>query len=197
VTGAELHERGEEERAELLARHALGIADPAERRAVERHLGEGCTECVAALQALEATSAELALAAAPVPVSDALRRRVLAAVGETASAPAAGFHFLAVSEGEWRVLAPGVELRKLGRDPLTRSLSYLIRVAPGASVPAHSHSAAEHCLVLEGDFVIDGRTLHAGDYHRADVGTEHRTLGSVHGCTFLVVEAHAPESLPR
>jgi anti-sigma factor ChrR (cupin superfamily) len=197
MTATDLHARTEEERGELLARHALGIAEPVERRELERHLREGCTECAAALQAIEAAGAELALAATPVPASDELRRRVLAAVDEAAAAPALGFHFLAADEGEWRVLGPGVRRRKLGRDPLTRSVSYLIRVDPGASVPEHAHAAAEHCLVIEGDFVVDGRTLRAGDYHRADAGTAHRSLRSVHGCTFLVVEAHPPEPLPR
>jgi anti-sigma factor ChrR (cupin superfamily) len=187
--------RAEEERLELVARHALGIADPAERRLLERHLAQGCAECAAALQAMEATGGELAIAPEPVPVGASLRQRVLDAVDAAASAPGRGFHFVTAEEGEWRDVGPGVQRRKLGRDPVTRSVSYLVRVAPGASVPAHEHPASEHCWVIEGDFIVDGRTLHAGDYHRADVGTVHRSLRSVHGCTFLVMEAAVPAAL--
>jgi anti-sigma factor ChrR (cupin superfamily) len=197
VTSADLHARSEDERAELLARHALGLADPSERRAIEQHLGDGCTGCAAVLQAAEAVGTELALAPRPVPVSDALRRRVLAAVDEAASAPARGFHFVAADEGEWRAAAPGVWRRRLGRDPDSRSASYLVRVAAGASVPPHAHTAAEHCLVIEGDFIVDGRILGPGDYHRADAGTTHRSLRSVHGCIFLVVEAAPAEPIAR
>ena len=189
MSTSDLHERSEEERVELIARHALGIAEPAERRLLDQHLHDGCRECAAALNALETAGAELALAPAPVAPSAAQRARVLAAVDEAASGSARGFHFLTAEEGEWREVGPGVERRRLGRDPLTRSVGYLIRVAPGATVPAHAHVAAEHCLVIAGDFVGDGRTLGTGDYHRADPGTEHRSLHSVHGCTFLVVEA--------
>ena len=189
MTASDLHARSEDERAELLARRVLGIAEPAERHLIDQHLREGCSECAAALHALEATGVELALAPEPVRPSEALRARILGAVDEAASAAARGFHFLTAEQGEWREVGPGVERRRLGRDPLTRSVSYLIRVAPGATVPAHAHVAAEHCLVIAGDFVVDGRTLGTGDYHRADPGTEHRALHSVHGCTFLVVEA--------
>ena len=196
MTLADLHEWSEEERADLLARNALGLAEPTERRAIQRHLHDGCAECASVLQAAEATGAELALAPRPVPVSAALRRRVLAAVDE-AAAPARGFHFLGAEEGEWRAMTPGVWRRKLGRDPETRSASYLVRVEAGASVPEHAHTAAEHCLVIAGDFIVDGRVLGAGDYHRADVGTTHRSLRSVHGCTFLVVEAAPAEPAAR
>ncbi len=185
-----------EDREELLARYALGIADSAERRVLDRHLGEGCAECAAALQAMAAVTGELALHPEPVPVSEDLRGRVLAAVDEAATAPERGFHFVAADEGGWRDLAAGVQHRKLGRDPITRSVSYLVRVAPGASVPSHAHRGTEHCWVVEGDFIVDDRVLRSGDYHRADAGTVHRSLRSENGCTFLVMEASAPDPAP-
>jgi anti-sigma factor ChrR (cupin superfamily) len=182
----------DDEREELFARYSLGIAEPAERRALEQHLGEGCVECAAALEAMAVVTGELALQVDPVPVSGALRDRVLAAVDEAATASERGFHFVVAEEGGWRDLGDGVQHRALGRDPITSSISYLVRVAPGASVPSHAHRGTEHCWVVEGDFIVDGRVLRSGDYHRADAGTIHRSLRSEHGCVFLVVEARPP-----
>ena len=186
----------DEEREEILARYALGTADSAERRALDQHLVEGCAECSAALDAMTAVTGELALHAAPVPVSAELRSRVFAAVDEAATASERGFHFVKADEGAWRDLGAGVQHRKLGRDPITRSISYLVRVAPGASVPSHEHRGTEHCGVVEGDFIVDGRVLRSGDYHRADAGTVHRSLRSENGCIFLVMEASAPDPAP-
>lgn len=190
-----LHDRSDEDREDLLARHALGLAEPGEQRLLEQHLFEGCTDCAARLQAIAATTGELAIAVRPAPVSAALRERVLAAIDATPQLPAPGFHFVSSDEGVWEPLAPGVQRRALGRDPESRSASFLVRVAPGMTIPAHHHRAAEHCWVVEGDVIVDGRVLRPGDYHRADAGTEHCTLRSEGGCVFLIVEAAA--SAPR
>lgn len=183
-----------EEREEILTRYSLGIADPAERRALDRHLADGCAECAAVLDAVSTVGGEIALSADPVPVRPALRDRVLAAVDEASTAAARGFHFVSAGEGDWQHLGDGVQHRRLGSDPITRSISYLVRVAPGASVPSHGHRGTEHCWVVEGDFIVDGRVLRSGDYHRADAGTVHRSLRSETGCTFLVVEARPPDA---
>lgn len=187
-----IHESSDEDREDLLARYALGTTEPRERRLLQHHLAEGCAECATRLQALARVGDEIALAAHPIPVAPGLRDRVLASVASLPP-PAPGFHFVASDEGAWQNVAPGVQRRRLGRDPLSLSASYLVRVAPGATVPAHEHPAAEHCWVVEGDFVVEGRILRAGDYHRADAGTAHRALRSEGGCVFLVVEARPAE----
>ena len=55
----------------------------------------------------------------------------------------------------------------------------------------HVHRRTEHCLVVSGDFRVAGRTLEAGDYHRAQAGSTHEAVGSVGGCLVLVVEVQA------
>ena len=184
-----IHDRGDEEREGLLARWALGAADPDEARLLREHLATGCAECASRLDSLERVAQELALAAPPRPAGPELRERVLRAAFAATSGAEPGFHFVTADEGEWQPIAPGVERRRLGRDPISRSASDLFRVAPGASVPVHDHAATEHCWVVAGEIRVGDRILRPGDYHRADAGTHHAELRSETGCTFLIVEA--------
>src|SRR5688572_21547105 len=47
---------------------------------------------------------------------------------------------------------PGVERRMLSRDDATGVVTSIVRYAPGASYPIHSHPGGEEILVLEGTF---------------------------------------------
>lgn len=67
--------------------------------------------------------------------------------------------------------AQGFEFKLLRQD--TTSRSYLLRLAPGARLPAHGHAAAEESLILEGDATINGVLCRAGDYHFAPPGRPH------------------------
>lgn len=48
-------------------------------------------------------------------------------------------------------LRPGVEIAKLYEDPRTGASAAVLRYAPGARVPAHTHQGYEHILILEGE----------------------------------------------
>ena len=84
-------------------------------------------------------------------------------------------------EGEWTAIGPGLEKKRLYRDPLTGLESCLIRMQPGAVFEAHHHADAEECLVLEGDLRIGDVHLKAGDYQVAAPGTHHPALKSETG----------------
>ncbi len=59
------------------------------------------------------------------------------------------------------------------RDP-TNSRLDLIRVAPGAALLEHSHTAFETTVVLTGAFEDGHETFGVGDYAEADGDTKHR-----------------------
>jgi anti-sigma factor ChrR (cupin superfamily) len=86
-------------------------------------------------------------------------------------------------------MGPGIQLRMLARS--AEGSSYVLRVAPGGTIPAHEHRRVEHSYILSGSLVVGGTLCHAGDYHRAAAGTRHDPPYSADGCVVLIVESAA------
>jgi quercetin dioxygenase-like cupin family protein len=88
--------------------------------------------------------------------------------------------------GGWRPLRlAGVSARPLRRDAGSGASTALLRLEPGARVPAHTHPAGEEVFVLEGEVLIGGDRLTAGDYLYTPPGGVH-AASSAGGCVFLV-----------
>jgi putative transcriptional regulator len=92
-------------------------------------------------------------------------------------------------EATWKDMGPGIQLRVLARS--AEGSSYVLRVAPGGTIPAHEHRRVEHSYILSGSLVVGGILCHAGDYHRAAAGTHHEPPYSEEGCLVLIVESAA------
>lgn len=182
------HRELDDELRALAALHALGALEGDEATAFARHLADGCAACRAEVDAMSGTAREISWAVPPATPPTDLRERLLVEARSTRP-EAVGYHFADAEGGTWLPHSPGVESRVLSGAPGESSFAYLIRIAPGATVRTHAHSAVEHCMVVTGDFHVGGRILRAGDYHRADVGSEHARLFSEGGCIVLVVEA--------
>ena len=80
------------------------------------------------------------------------------------------------SEPEWDQVAPGIECKLLAADTERHRVSMLVRLAPGASYPAHTHAGVEELHLLDGELWIDGRKLVPGDYNYG--GLERSTSAS-------------------
>jgi anti-sigma factor ChrR (cupin superfamily) len=91
---------------------------------------------------------------------------------------------LRASEGEWEVIRPGIEIKRLRRDE--QSETTLWRMAPGAELPAHAHHMDEECLVLEGSLVQGGDEFFPGDFVLALAGRDHAAFTSPRGALFLI-----------
>ena len=74
-------------------------------------------------------------------------------------------------QAEWVPLFPMVEMKVLCS--IGKVASFLLRLQPGARLPAHDHLEAEECLILEGELDLGGVVLHTGDYHMAPRGLAH------------------------
>jgi quercetin dioxygenase-like cupin family protein len=85
--------------------------------------------------------------------------------------------------GGWRRLSPLAEFKVLYRD--AQQLSWLLRLAPGGSVPAHGHDGGvEECLVLEGEVLLNGERFRQGDFQAALPGSRHEQVqAGTGGCT--------------
>ena len=49
--------------------------------------------------------------------------------------------------------------------------TFLVKMAPKSSLPAHEHKYNEQCLMLEGSVSVDGQTAYAGDFVFMPAGT--------------------------
>lgn len=77
------------------------------------------------------------------------------------------------SDGDWQILMEGVEKKTLLSDEENGVETYLLRVAPDTSFPAHGHEKIEECLVVEGEFFIGDLRLRVGDFHAVPAGFDH------------------------
>jgi len=184
---------------ELASLYALGALDGAELTAFEKHLAEGCAECEAEVASFRATSGELAEMCVAAPPPD-LRRKVLKSVKRPPQAPGVLFDFAGLllsrpDDMPWQELAPGIWNRPLFTDKNRGYVTNLIRMAAGASFPAHKHNDTEELFLLTGDLNVAGVSMRAGDYCRAEPGSKHPDTHTLGGCTFLLMSSDHDELL--
>ncbi|MCB1770707.1 MAG: cupin domain-containing protein [Candidatus Competibacteraceae bacterium] len=98
-------------------------------------------------------------------------------------------------EGEWRMLAPGLQIKLLLVDREAGFQSFLLRLAPGCQLPAHDHQIVEECLLLEGDMLIGDCAYAAGDYHAALPGSRHAPISTRNGGIVFIRGQLRPEML--
>ncbi|MEQ1756963.1 MAG: cupin domain-containing protein [Vicinamibacterales bacterium] len=85
----------------------------------------------------------------------------------------------------------GIRMKVLAVDRPRGMATLLIRAEAGAVYPSHRHSGPEECFVARGSVIIDGRVLHAGDFHHADEGSHHGDITTTEGADVLIVGAIA------
>lgn len=97
---------------------------------------------------------------------------------------------------EWQPLVEnnvhykGVFVKSLRFDEATqRSKTILLKFEPGASYPYHNHPGGEELFVLEGEVIIEGQKLAAGDYLYTPPGFKH-AVHTEKGCVvyFMIPE---------
>ncbi len=91
------------------------------------------------------------------------------------------------AEVHWEQPAPGLWCKLLATDTEHSRLCALVRLAPGAEYPPHTHAGVEELHLLQGELWIDDRKLHPGDYNRAERGTADKRVWSETGCTCVLI----------
>jgi quercetin dioxygenase-like cupin family protein len=112
----------------------------------------------------------------------ALRARLLLRVREDAVGSASTT--IRSDDDGWKPFLPKVAIKVLRRDPET--VSYLLRLEPGARLPAHPHPMDEECVVLDGAIQIGVLTLGAGDFHLSHRDSRHGVLSTQGGATLFL-----------
>lgn len=182
--------------AEYLAMCVSPVTPRASLR--ERVLAHVSREADRDENSFESLASDLSFATPPIAPSASLRGRLLGRLGQTSQPVKPSNHpltFVKASDGQWQEMAPGVTVKVLFFDPASRRATALVRMAPGSSYAPHRHAEAEELYVLEGGCLCGGQELTAGDYHRAEAGTEHHDTSSDDGCLLLVISSPSNEML--
>ena len=168
-----------EDHEELAALAALGMLPVAERTSVPRELVREMTEAAALL-------AEMAEPVAPAP---SVRERLMSSVANYESLkPVADVR---AYDDDWRQSGiPGVDIKVLFRDKKLRRTTMLLRMAPGAMLPAHHHHDDEQCLVVSGDVRWGELVYREGDFVVMGSDTTHPVVTTANGNLLMLVAGH-------
>ncbi len=176
------------ERTERVAEYALRALPASERPELERHLDE-CRECRRELESLRPVVDAFVdwptdVLRPPTPLWDRLAQRIGAGGGgEPSPEPEERW----AEEPAWEEVAPGISCKLLATDEATARVSMLVRLAPGAAYPPHTHAGIEELHLLDGELWIEDRKLHPGDYNRGEPGTGDQRVWSETGCTCVLL----------
>jgi len=88
--------------------------------------------------------------------------------------------------GIWEKFSPRIKLKVLHREADGSSMSYLLKLEPGAFLVAHKHHVDEECVVLEGIVTIGEELIGPGSYHLAPRGMIHAPIRSEHGAILFI-----------
>src|SRR5258705_6548561 len=97
------------------------------------------------------------------------------------------------AEPEWEEVAPGISCKLLATDTQSHRVSMLVRLAPGAEYPPHSHAGVEELHLLHGELMIDNKKLYPGDYNRGEPGAIDSHVWSETGCTCVLITSTRDE----
>lgn len=93
-------------------------------------------------------------------------------------------------DGEWAAFGPGLTIKVLHETDGV--MSYLLRLAPGASLAPHRHPIDEECVVLEGELQIGELRVGAGGFHLGRKDILHGRITTVDGA-LIFLRGAAPE----
>jgi quercetin dioxygenase-like cupin family protein len=175
------------ERAELACAYALQIVPANEAHAAEAHIVT-CPDCRREVESLRPVVDRFVSWPTDVlrPTTSLQSRLALRIAEETGRPPVlpSGRQW---SEPEWEEVAAGIECKLLATDTERHRVSMLVRLAPGASYPGHTHAGVEELHLLHGELWIDERKLFPGDYYDAAPGTGDKRVWSETGCTCVLI----------
>jgi anti-sigma factor ChrR (cupin superfamily) len=175
------------ERSEVTCAYATQALAPSEVSEAEAHIAS-CLECQRELESLRPVIDRFVSWPADVlrpttSLQARLARRIAEETGKQPVLPA-GRRW---SEPDWEQVAPGIECKLLATDTERHRVSMLVRLAPGASYPPHTHFGVEELHLLDGELWIDARKLVPGDYNYGAPGTGDDRVWSGTGCTCVLI----------
>jgi anti-sigma factor ChrR (cupin superfamily) len=108
---------------------------------------------------------------------------------ERIGAPAQNAALPPTPEPAWENVGSGISCKALSTDRERDRVAMLVRLAPGASYPPHTHAGVEDLHLLTGELWIDEKKLYPGDYNRGESGASDHRVWSETGCTCVLITA--------
>ena len=181
-----IHE-GRCEHSEVICAYAAHALAASEIAAAEAHLAS-CPDCQRELESLRPVVDRFAswptdMLRPTISLQERLALRIAEETGKRPVLPPAGQW----SDPEWEQVAPGIECKLLATDTERHRVSMLVRLAPGASYPTHTHAGVEELHLLDGELWIDGRKLVPGEYNYGAPGAGDERVWSETGCTCVLI----------
>jgi hypothetical protein len=175
------------EHSEMTCAYALQVLPLTEVHAILAHIGS-CADCQGEFESLRSVVNQLVSWPTDVlrPSSSLQTRLALRIAEETGTSPVLP-SAQRWSEPAWEQVAPGIECKLLATDTERHRVSMLVRLAPGASYPGHTHADVEELHLLDGELWIDERKLLPGEYCQAAPGTGDERVWSETGCTCVLL----------
>jgi hypothetical protein len=175
------------EQSEVTCAHALQVLPASEVAAAEAHIAS-CPDCQHELESLRPVldrfvSWPTDVLRPPRSLQARLAGRIAEETGKQPVMPPPSRW----PEPDWEQVAPGIECKLLATDAERHRVSMLVRLAPGASYPAHTHAGVEELHLLEGELWIDERKLLPGDYNYGEPAAGDDRVWSETGCTCVLV----------
>ena len=174
------------DKTELVCVYAARALPAGEVSTIESHLS-ACWQCRRELEMLLPTIESFVFWPKDVlrptaTLQNRLAQRIAAQTGAEPALPPRRW-----TEPEWEDVAPGISCKLLATDSEQHRVSMLVRLAPGADYPPHTHAGVEELHLLDGELWIDERKLYPGDFSRAECGTADERVRSETGCTCVLV----------
>lgn len=175
------------EHSEITCAYAAKALPANEVGAAEAHIAS-CRQCQLELESLRPAVDQLVSWPTDVlrPAASLQERLALRIAEETGKEPVMP-PARRWREPEWEQVAPGIECKLLATDAEQHRVSMLVRLAPGASYPPHTHAGIEELHLLDGELWIDDRKLFPGDYNYRVPGTADERVWSETGCTCVLI----------
>jgi len=167
----------------LAGEYVLGTMDSEAREHFAAQLEQDAS-LQAAVEAWQRRLAGLDAGAKPVDPPAGLWDRIEAALDQapaSASPTQGALLTIHAGDGDWVSLVDGVEKKVLHVDHEAGFECYLLKLAPGARLPAHQHKMVEECIMLEGESWVGDLRLTAGDFHLALPNSSHPEIYSETG----------------
>jgi anti-sigma factor ChrR (cupin superfamily) len=190
-----------EAQIETVLNYSLGLLEPVEKHRLESHLRSGCADCETEVASFAQVAGALGISANAVQPPPYLRGRLLKAIADLSAkdhtAPLGAWNLVRTTALQWQpTKRQGIWEKSLLNDPVTRRSTRVIRMDPGAEIPAHRHHGDEESLVLEGRGDFGDFAFGPGDYHLARSGSLHPAYNTKDGCMFLLFSGTKYEFVP-
>lgn len=101
-------------------------------------------------------------------------------------APLRAYLGRSLSDLDWKRASSGVEEHRI--DTIPGYKAALLRIAPGRTIPTHSHRGMEYTVVLDGAYDDEGVRMERGDLSECDADDKHQPVADPEkGCLCLIV----------